>query len=117
MSDLPKDIIVSSRKIKELFLERCATLEIPVEAVCAHVGIKVSDFELWQNAIDPDDALLAMPQEKVLLLMESVFVNVQIVLVTKPTDNLSETQRFSLDTMIHNYSVGHRPLTPTITRL
>lgn len=106
MSDIPKDIIISSRKAKELFLDRCNELNIIPEALCKHVGIKRESFELWQRAIDPDDAIKAMPQSDLIRLLEGVYVSLQVVLITKPIESIPKEDRDFLVSVSSDFSSG-----------
>lgn len=101
MSQYPKDIVTSSQKVKEAFVQRCSDLEVLPEAVCHHAGIPIEDYKKWQDAQDGE---IPLSQGDVITLLKTVYIHPQVTLVITPEDSLKKDQRTTLRNIALAYS-------------
>lgn len=88
----PLDIIIASRKLQQLFIQRCEELSLTPEKVAKHCGVTSKQIDTWINSLDSDDAVGKISQAEVIRLCSCVFVEVNMTLVVRPKELLTEAQ-------------------------
>lgn len=88
--EYPVDIVTASRKLAQLFIQRCAEFNVSPMAVCKEAGITTSQYEAWTQSLDPDNASKKISQGEIIRLLRLVHVDIQLTHVVKPKETMSE---------------------------
>ena len=91
-AEQPVDIIIASRKLQLLFIQRCEELSLTPEAVAKHCNITKKQLDVWINSLDSDDAIGKISHADIIGLCSCLFVEVNITLVVRPKELLTEAQ-------------------------
>ena len=72
------DIIVSSKQLKELFLDRCNAFDVDPERVAIEAGMPIT--QLWNGWLNNRDSICTkqLDQEMVLTVLRLVGINVRL---------------------------------------
>lgn len=85
-----KDIIKSSKKLQQLFTQRCVELDITPEKVCNKASVDYQLIKAWIDAGDPDTAKVV--QSDIIEVFKVLHVDVTLTVGVLPVDKLTEEQ-------------------------
>ena len=83
------DVIVSSGEIKRLFFQRCKDLKIDPNTLAIKHGISVHSFSVNYVKTQYPQCTRTFDQEKFLKMIESIGINVRVVVALKPLEEIS----------------------------
>lgn len=83
------DVIVSSGEIRRLFFQRCKDLKIDPHSLAIKHGISVNAFSVNYVKTQYPQCTRSFDQEKFLKMIESIGINVRVVVALKPLEEIS----------------------------
>ena len=85
--EIPKfDLIVCSQELKKVVKSRIDKLEVSLYRLCDQLNLKYDHVKLWMNMTDPVNNNQRMKQWQVILLAESLGIDIRITVVLKPIE-------------------------------
>lgn len=104
MSSIPQtikfDLIICSQELKKQIKIRIDKLEISLYRLCEQLGLNYDHTRKWMNLMDPVNSNQKMKQWQVLLLAESLGIDIRITIVKKP---LSTAYAIPYDSKVQDY--------------
>ena len=94
------DLIICSQELKKKVKERIDILEISLYRLCEQLGLNYDHTRKWMNLADPINSNQRMKQWQVILLAESLGIDIRITIVIKP---LSTAYAIPYDSNIKDY--------------
>jgi len=83
------DIVVSSGEIRRLFFQRCRDLGVDPNSLAMRHGISVNAFNTHYVRTSFPQCTRTFDQEKFLKMIESIGINIRVVVALKPLDEVS----------------------------
>ncbi len=83
------DVIVSSGEIRRLFFQRCRDLKIDPNTLALKHGISVNAFSVNYVKTEFPQCTRTFDQEKFLKMIESIGINVRVLVAVKPLGEIS----------------------------
>lgn len=80
------DIIICSQQLKKLIKERLDKLKVSLFELCEQLELNYRKVRLWMNLADPINSNQAIKQWMVLIIAESLGIDVRITIVEKPLE-------------------------------
>ncbi|MEK0326672.1 MAG: hypothetical protein QQN63_13320 [Nitrosopumilus sp.] len=78
------DLILCSQELKKTIKGRIDKLEVSLFKLCEQLGFKYEMVRLWMNITDPTNLNQRMKQWQVIVLAESLGIDIRITVVMKP---------------------------------
>jgi hypothetical protein len=90
MEQLPKDIVVASKKLQQFFKQRCVELGVTPEQVCVKSNVDLKKVNNWIESVDPDTCNIS--QREVVALFDTMYVNISLTVGVLPLNQITEDQ-------------------------